>query len=92
MMHNMPPFSLKKDISYDVLSTSLYRTGLTSRPHGEDPSFALTWDPFCATPILQITHNPPYNTGSEDFIYDDNYVDALDGYRHSKWLSFICNL
>lgn len=33
--------------------------------------------------------DPPYNTGNKDFIYNDNYVDKEDGYRHSKWLSFM---
>jgi adenine-specific DNA-methyltransferase len=33
--------------------------------------------------------DPPYNTGSDDFIYNDRYVDKEDAFRHSKWLSFI---
>lgn len=33
--------------------------------------------------------DPPYNTGNKDFIYNDNYVDSEDTYRHSKWLSFM---
>ena len=34
--------------------------------------------------------DPPYNTGKADeFKYNDKYVDATDGYRHSKWLSFM---
>lgn len=33
--------------------------------------------------------DPPYNTGHKDFTYNDNYVDGDDGYRHSKWLSFM---
>lgn len=33
--------------------------------------------------------DPPYNTGNKDFIYNDSYVDREDGYRHSKWLSFM---
>ncbi len=33
--------------------------------------------------------DPPYNTGANDFIYNDKIVDLEDGYRHSKWLSFI---
>ena len=33
--------------------------------------------------------DPPYNTGSKDFIYNDRYVDKEDGFRHSKWLSFM---
>lgn len=32
---------------------------------------------------------PPYNRGSNDFIYDDNLVSKEDSYRHSKWLSFM---
>ncbi len=33
--------------------------------------------------------DPPYNTGHSDFTYNDCYVDADDGFRHSKWLSFM---
>lgn len=33
--------------------------------------------------------DPPYNTGHQDFIYNDRYVNEDDGYRHSKWLSFM---
>lgn len=33
--------------------------------------------------------DPPYNTGNKDFVYNDNYVDKEDGYRHSKWLAFM---
>ena len=33
--------------------------------------------------------DPPYNTGREDFVYNDNYVNDDDGYFHSKWLSFM---
>jgi adenine-specific DNA-methyltransferase len=33
--------------------------------------------------------DPPYNTGSKDFIFNDHYVDKEDSYRHSKWLSFM---
>lgn len=34
--------------------------------------------------------DPPYNTGKADeFKYNDKFVDLNDGYRHSKWLSFM---
>lgn len=33
--------------------------------------------------------DPPYNTGNNDFIDNDSYVDKEDSYRHSKWLSFM---
>ena len=48
--------------------------------------------------LLEKTHkgkvdviyiDPPYNTGNEDFIYEDTLIDAFDEYRHSKWLSFM---
>lgn len=33
--------------------------------------------------------DPPYNTGAKDWKYNNNYVDAADQYRHSKWLAFM---
>lgn len=33
--------------------------------------------------------DPPYNTGNNDFVYNDRFVDKEDSYRHSKWLSFM---
>ena len=33
--------------------------------------------------------DPPYNTGGKDFVYDDAIIDSTDGFRHSKWVSFI---
>ena len=51
-----------------------------------------------ALEALQFTHagridciyiDPPYNSGARDWKYDNNYVDADDSYRHSKWLAFI---
>jgi adenine-specific DNA-methyltransferase len=33
--------------------------------------------------------DPPYNTGNEDFVYNDKYVNTEDSYRHSKWLSLM---
>lgn len=55
-------------------------------------------DNYHALQILNYTHkgkvdviyiDPPYNTGNKDFIYNDSFVDGEDGYRHSKWLSFM---
>lgn len=33
--------------------------------------------------------DPPYNTGHNDFSYNDKFVDKEDCYRHSKWLNMI---
>ena len=58
----------------------------------------IEWDNFHVLSVLQNTHkskidviyiDPPYNTGNKDFIYNDDYVDKEDTYRHSKWLSFM---
>jgi len=57
-------------------------------------------DNFHALSVLSYTHygaidiiyiDPPYNTGKKDFTYNDKFVDEEDGYRHSKWLSFMKN-
>jgi len=57
-------------------------------------------DNYHALSVLNYTHkgkidviyiDPPYNTGSNDFVYNDNIVDLDDGFRHSKWLSFMYN-
>ena len=55
-------------------------------------------DNYHALSVLNYTHkgkidviyiDPPYNTGNKDFIYNDDYVDREDSFRHSKWLSFM---
>ena len=33
--------------------------------------------------------DPPYNSGAKDWKYNNDYVDGVDSYRHSKWLSFM---
>lgn len=33
--------------------------------------------------------DPPYNTGNKDFVYDNDYVNSDDRFKHSKWLSFM---
>lgn len=33
--------------------------------------------------------DPPYNTRNKDFVYQDDKIGRDDGYRHSKWLSFL---
>ena len=55
-------------------------------------------DNYHTLSVLNYTHagkidviyiDPPYNTGSNDFMYNDSYVDKEDSFRHSKWLSFM---
>src|SRR3989344_3364870 len=51
-------------------------------------------DNYHALSVLNYTHkgrinviylDPPYNTGAKDWKYNNDYVDANDSYRHSKW-------
>lgn len=55
-------------------------------------------DNYHALSVLNYTHSgkvdliyidPPFNTGSGDFIYNDKRIDIEDAFRHSKWLSFM---
>lgn len=61
-------------------------------------NFLLEGDNLHSLYLLEKTHkgkvdviyiDPPYNTKNKDFVYDDVYVDVNDGFRHSKWLSFM---
>ncbi len=61
-------------------------------------NFLLEGDNLHCLKLLEKTHkgkidviyiDPPYNTGNKDFFYDDAFIDNLDGFKHSKWLSFI---
>lgn len=61
-------------------------------------NFLLEGDNLHSLKLLEKTHagkidviyiDPPYNTQNKDFIYDDHMVGSEDGYRHSKWLSFM---
>ena len=36
-----------------------------------------------------ILIDPPYNTGNDDFIYNDRFVSKEDSWRHSTWLEFM---
>lgn len=45
---------------------------------------------FVAKDSIDLIYiDPPYNTGHEDFSYNDKFVSEDDGYRHSKWLSMM---
>ena len=55
-------------------------------------------DNYHAISVLNYTHkgkidviyiDPPYNTGARDWKYNNNFVDAEDPYKHTKWISFM---
>lgn len=66
--------------------------------NGGEQNFLIEGDNLAALKLLEKTHkgkidviyiDPPYNTGHEDFVYEDNYVSTEDLFRHSKWISFM---
>lgn len=66
--------------------------------NGGQMNFLIEGDNLASLKLLEKTHkgkidliciDPPYNTGSNDFMYDDTFIDKLDTFRHSKWLSFM---
>ncbi|MGE6625244.1 site-specific DNA-methyltransferase [Bacillus pumilus] len=71
---------------------------INNNPDSEEYNFLLEGDNLHSLYLLQKTHlgkidimyiDPPYNTTNEGFTYNDKKVDSTDGYRHSKWLSFM---
>ena len=63
-----------------------------------DFNILIEGDNYHSLSVLKYTHrskidviyiDPPYNTGNDDFIYNDHIVDREDTFRHSKWLSFM---
>lgn len=55
-------------------------------------------DNYHALSVLNYTHkgkidviyiDPPYNTGSTTWTYNNKYVDTEDAFKHSKWISFM---
>ena len=64
----------------------------------EKYNFLLEGDNLHSLRLLEKTHkgkidviyiDPPYNTKNKDFIYDDCKIGEDDGFRHSKWISFM---
>ncbi len=71
---------------------------ITDKDDTRPVNILIEGDNYHALSVLNFTHqgkvdviyiDPPYNTGNRDFIYNDNYVDSEDEYKHSKWLSFM---
>lgn len=57
-------------------------------------------DNYHSLSVLNYTHkgkidviyiDPPYNTGSSDWKYNNDYIDSEDSFKHSKWISMMNN-
>lgn len=82
----------------DYIYPGLVSTGRVER--GGDKPFhtVINGENFHVLEALTYTHrgkidaiyiDPPYNTGARDWKYNNDYVEAEDLYRHSKWLAMI---
>lgn len=66
-------------------------------PKEKNNHLLIEGDNYYALKALQVSGikvdviyiDPPYNTGNKDFVYNDNFVEKDDQYKHSKWLSFM---
>jgi adenine-specific DNA-methyltransferase len=65
---------------------------------GEPTNLIIEGDNYHALSVLNYTHagkidviyiDPPYNTGAQDWKYNNKYVDDTDAFRHSKWISLM---
>lgn len=63
-----------------------------------DHNVLIEGDNYHSLSLLSYTHkkkldliyiDPPYNTGARDWKYNNDYVDAEDPWRHSKWISMM---
>lgn len=78
--------------------TSEAKLDVVGPVRGELAHVLIEGDNLHALHVLQATHrnsvdviyiDPPYNTGSQSWKYNNNYVDKDDEFRHSKWISFM---
>lgn len=83
---------LEKNIPVFTEDKSLYID------NGGLENFLLEGDNLASLQLLEKTHkskidliyiDPPYNRGKDDFIYDDDFIDSNDSFKHSKWASLI---
>ncbi|MCT1886314.1 site-specific DNA-methyltransferase [Dietzia cinnamea] len=82
----------------DRIYPGLVETGRVERGGSKPFHTVINAENFHALEMMTFTHrgtvdaiyiDPPYNTGAKDWKYNNNYVEADDDYRHSKWLAFM---
>ena len=82
----------------DTIYPGLVETGRVQRGGNKPFHTVINAENFHALELLTYTHrhaidaiyiDPPYNTGAKDWKYNNDYVEADDDYRHSKWLAFM---
>lgn len=83
----------------DTIYPGLVPDGEVNGGDVDDPAHVvINAENYHALEMLTYTHknsldciyiDPPYNTGKDEWIYSDRYIEPTDDYRHSKWLAFM---
>ena len=82
----------------DTIYPGLVSTGKVSRGGDRPGHTVINGENYHALKALTWTHrgkvdaiyiDPPYNTRDKDWKYNNDYVNADDLYRHSKWLAMM---
>jgi adenine-specific DNA-methyltransferase len=82
----------------DTIYPGFVSTGKVSRGGDKAWHTVINGENYHALKALTFTHrgkvdaiyiDPPYNTGAKDWKYNNDYVEADDLYRHSKWLAMM---
>lgn len=99
-MRRVPLKQLLVNVDHDtkVYPALRYAGGIGSERQPRPSHMAIQGENLHVLQALSYTHrasvdliliDPPYNTGSGDWIYNDKYIGADDAFRHSKWLAFM---
>ena len=82
----------------ETMYPGLRSTGHVARGGDKPYHIVINAENFHALETLLYTHegaidaiyiDPPYNSGARTWKYNNDYVDAADHFRHSKWLAFM---
>ncbi|GAB2885041.1 site-specific DNA-methyltransferase [Paralcaligenes ginsengisoli] len=82
----------------DTIYPGLVSTGKVLRGGDKPCHTVINGENYHVLKALTYTHrgkvdaiyiDPPYNTGAKDWKYNNDYVEADDLYRHSKWLAMM---
>jgi len=82
----------------EAIYPGLRSIGTVAHGGGKPAHVVINAENYHALETMLYTHagqvdaiyiDPPYNSGARDWKYNNDYVDGVDQYRHSKWLAFM---
>ena len=82
--HNIP--ILKEVKTRKVVSDNALPTNILIEGDNYHSLSVLNYTHRGAVDVIYV--DPPYNTGNKSWVYNNDYVEKEDSFRHSKWVSF----